>query len=81
MFGVLSSLVSSWLWVVPVLAFLIFIHEFGHFATAKLFGIRVLEFGFGFPPRLIGVPFRGTVYSVNLLPLGGFVRFGRGSSE
>ena len=75
MFGVLSSLVSPWLWVVPVLAFLIFIHEFGHFATAKLFGIRVLEFGFGFPPRMIGIPYRGTVYSINWLPLGGFVRF------
>ena len=72
----LGWLWSPWLLVIPVLAFLIFIHELGHFVTAKLFGIRVLEFGFGFPPRMIGFRYRGTVYSVNwLLPLGGFVRF------
>ena len=76
MLGILEWLWSPWLLVVPVLAFLIFIHELGHFATAKLMGIRVLEFGFGFPPRMIGFRYRGTVYSINwLLPLGGFVRF------
>jgi len=65
----------SWLLFIPVVGFLIFIHEFGHFATAKFFRIRVLEFGFGFPPRIFGIPFKGTIYSVNWLPLGGFVRF------
>ena len=65
----------SWLLFIPVVGFLIFIHEFGHFATAKFFRIRVLEFGFGFPPRMFGIPFKGTIYSVNWLPLGGFVRF------
>ena len=65
-----------WLLIFPVLGFLIFIHELGHFAAAKWFGIRVMEFGFGFPPRIFGISFRGTLYSVNwLLPLGGFVRF------
>ena len=64
----------SWLLIVPVLAVLIFVHELGHFVTAKLFGIKVTEFGFGFPPRIYGVPFRGTIYSVNWIPLGGFVR-------
>ena len=64
----------NWLLIVPVLAFLIFVHELGHFTTAKLFGIKVTEFGFGFPPRIFGVPFRGTVYSLNLIPLGGFVK-------
>ena len=64
----------NWLLIVPVLALLIFVHELGHFTTAKLFGIKVTEFGFGFPPRIFGVPFRGTVYSLNLLPLGGFVK-------
>ena len=63
-----------WLLIVPVLSLLIFIHEMGHFLTAKAFGIKVTEFGFGFPPRLFGVPFRGTIYSINLVPLGGFVR-------
>ena len=66
----------SWLLVFPVLGFLIFIHEMGHFLTAKWFGITVKEFGFGFPPRLIGLRFSpgGTIYSINWIPLGGFVR-------
>ncbi len=63
-----------WLLIFPILGALVLFHELGHFATAKLFGIKVLEFGFGFPPKLFGIPFRGTIYSVNLIPLGGFVR-------
>ncbi|MCX8214364.1 MAG: M50 family metallopeptidase [SAR202 cluster bacterium] len=63
-----------WLLIFPILGALVLFHELGHFATAKLFGIKVLEFGFGFPPKLLGIPFRGTIYSVNLIPLGGFVR-------
>ena len=64
----------TWLLIVPILAFLIFVHELGHFATAKWFGIRVTEFGFGFPPRIFGVRYGETVYSINWLPVGGFVR-------
>ena len=64
----------AWLLIFPVLGFLIFIHELGHFATAKWFGINVKEFGFGFPPRIYGVSYRGTLYSINWIPLGGFVR-------
>ena len=66
----------AWLLVFPVLGFLIFIHELGHFLTAKWFGITVKEFGFGFPPRLIGFRLSpgGTIYSLNWIPLGGFVR-------
>ena len=66
----------AWLMVFPVLGFLVFIHEMGHFLTAKWFGITVKEFGFGFPPRLIGFRFSpgGTIYSINWIPLGGFVR-------
>ena len=64
----------GWLLIVPVLGFLIFIHELGHFATAKWFGIKVTEFGFGFPPRIFGVRYKETVYSLNWIPLGGFVR-------
>lgn len=56
------------------LALLILVHELGHFLCAKLFGIRVDEFGIGFPPRLLGKKIGETLYSVNLLPLGGFVR-------
>lgn len=63
-----------WLLIFPILGALVLFHELGHFATAKMFGIKVLEFGFGFPPKLFGIPFRGTIYSINLIPLGGFVR-------
>ena len=59
---------------VLILGLLIFVHEFGHFIVAKRAGIRVEEFGFGFPPRLFGVKRGETIYSINLLPIGGFVR-------
>ena len=64
----------SWLLIVPVLAALVFVHELGHYLAAKRFGIKVLEFGFGFPPRLFGVKYGETVYSINVIPLGGFVK-------
>lgn len=57
-----------------VLIFLIVMHELGHFITAKIFGIKVLEAGIGYPPRAWGFNWRGTLYSINWLPLGGFVR-------
>ncbi|MDP9381759.1 MAG: RIP metalloprotease RseP [Chloroflexota bacterium] len=64
----------SWLWIVPVLGVLVFVHELGHFVTARMFGIRVDEFGFGFPPRLFGIKRGGVLYSLNAIPVGGFVR-------
>ena len=57
-----------------VFAVLVFVHEWGHFFAAKKQGIAVEEFGFGFPPRVIGRLWRGTLYSLNCIPLGGFVR-------
>jgi regulator of sigma E protease len=59
---------------VPVFALLVLVHEFGHFITAKWAGIRVEEFGIGFPPRIFGVQRGETLYSINLLPIGGFVK-------
>lgn len=56
-----------------ILSILVFVHELGHFAVAKFFGIRVKEFGLGFPPRAIGKKYNGTIYSLNWLPIGGFV--------
>jgi regulator of sigma E protease len=50
------------------------VHELGHFITAKLAGVKVLEFGMGYPPRLWGIKRGETEYTVNALPLGGFVR-------
>lgn len=57
-----------------ILGLLIFVHELGHFVMAKRAGMRVEEFGFGFPPRMFGVKKGETVYSVNWIPLGGFVK-------
>ncbi|MEK7514848.1 MAG: M50 family metallopeptidase [Patescibacteria group bacterium] len=57
-----------------VISLLIFIHELGHFIMAKRAGMRVEEFGFGFPPRLWGVTRGETVYSINWIPFGGFVK-------
>lgn len=53
---------------------LIVLHEFGHFILAKKFGVRVDEFGVGYPPRIIGRKIGETVYSLNLLPFGAFVK-------
>jgi regulator of sigma E protease len=53
---------------------LMIIHEFGHFIIAKKFGVRVEEFGIGYPPRIFGKKIGETIYSINLLPLGAFVR-------
>lgn len=58
-----------------MLGILVFVHELGHFAVAKRLGIPVLEFGFGFPPRVKTLFKRdGTEYTFNAIPLGGFVR-------
>ncbi|MBR98252.1 MAG: hypothetical protein CL887_07165 [Dehalococcoidia bacterium] len=64
----------GWLLVIPILGFLVFIHELGHFLCAKKFNIKVTEFGFGFPPRLYGFRYGETLYSINLIPIGGFVK-------
>ena len=57
-----------------ILAVLVLVHEFGHFIVAKKSGVRVDEFGLGFPPRIFGKKIGETVYSLNLLPFGGFVK-------
>jgi regulator of sigma E protease len=59
---------------IGVLVVLVLVHELGHFLVAKRAGITVEEFGIGFPPRIASVMWRGTRYSVNWIPLGGFVR-------
>ena len=71
MFDVLTTYAAPFLGVLVVL---VVIHELGHFVTAKMFGIKVLEFGIGYPPKLFGFKRGETEYTVNLLPLGGFVR-------
>jgi len=64
-----------------VLSILVFVHEAGHFCMAKKMGIGVEEFGFGFPPRFFGIKRGDTLYSVNWIPLGGFVKLKGESGE
>ncbi len=67
---------------VAVLAVLVLAHEWGHFFMARRAGCKVDEFGFGFPPRLWGWKRGDTLYTINLLPLGGFVRIhGEGGED
>jgi len=62
-----------------VLGVLILVHEFGHFYVAKKSGMKVEEFGFGFPPRIFGIKKGETIYSINWIPFGGFVKvYGEG---
>lgn len=53
---------------------LMVIHEFGHFILAKKFGVKVEEFGLGYPPRILGKKIGETIYSLNLIPFGAHVR-------
>lgn len=65
-----------------IIAVLVLVHEFGHFIVAKLFKIRVDEFAIGFPPRLFARKRGETEYSINLLPIGGYVKiFGENPNE
>jgi regulator of sigma E protease len=57
-----------------MLAGLILVHELGHFTAAKLSGVTIKEFGLGFPPRIFGIKRGETTYSLNAVPLGGFVK-------
>lgn len=57
-----------------ILSVLVLIHEAGHYFIAKLVNIKVEEFGFGFPPRVFGKKIGETLYSINALPIGGFVK-------
>lgn len=57
-----------------ILAVLVLVHEFGHFISAKKLGVRVDEFGLGFPPKLISKKWGETIYSINAIPFGGFVK-------
>lgn len=50
------------------------IHELGHFIIAKKFGVKVEEFGIGYPPRILGKQYGDTLYSINVIPLGAFVK-------
>ncbi|MEO5704523.1 MAG: site-2 protease family protein, partial [Candidatus Limnocylindrales bacterium] len=70
----LFALVAIVLFIV-ILGSLVLIHEIGHYLTARLLNVRVLEFGIGFPPRAKVLRTKGeTLWTLNWLPIGGFVR-------
>jgi regulator of sigma E protease len=74
MIGLVQSLITVVLFVL-ILGVMVLVHELGHFVTARLAGVRVLEFGIGFPPRARVLGNRGgTLYTLNWLPIGGFVK-------
>ena len=70
------SIILGILLALIVFLIIVIIHEFGHFSIARLTGMKVEEFGFGIPPRLAKVftDKKGTDFTVNALPIGGFVR-------
>ncbi|MBS95823.1 MAG: hypothetical protein CL736_01655 [Chloroflexi bacterium] len=57
------------------LAIIVLLHELGHFIAGKFFKVKVEEFGIGFPPRILKLKHKETIYSINSIPLGGFVKF------
>lgn len=76
------TLLTTALLFLGVIFMLVLVHEWGHFAAAKRLGMRVEEFGIGFPPRLWGIRRGETEYTLNALPIGGFVRiFGEDPTE
>lgn len=66
--------------LILILGLLVFVHELGHFVAAKLLGVEVKTFAFGFPPRLWEKKIGETTYAINALPLGGYVSM-RGEGE
>ena len=66
--------IKAIIWILFIIGLVVFIHELGHFMSAKLLGIKVQEFAFGFGKKIIGKKFMGTLYRINYIPLGGYVR-------
>lgn len=67
-------MIFSLLLAIISIVLLMIIHEFGHFIIAKKFGVKVEEFGIGYPPRIYGRQFGDTLYSINWIPFGAFVK-------
>ncbi len=68
------SIVLTIVAFVIILSVLVLVHEFGHFFTARLSGVKVEEFGLGYPPRIYGYKHGETIYSINAIPFGGFCK-------
>jgi len=71
----MTSILGTIFSFVIVFGVLVFVHEFGHFFMAKLVGINVEVFSFGYGKRLFGFKKKGTDYRISLIPMGGYVRF------
>ncbi|NOR16062.1 MAG: RIP metalloprotease RseP, partial [Candidatus Aminicenantes bacterium] len=69
------SVLGTILAFIIVFGVLVFVHEFGHFFMAKLVGINVETFSFGYGKRLFGIKVKGTDYRISLIPMGGYVKF------
>lgn len=67
-------IISTIIIFIIILGILVFVHELGHYFAAKKSGMQVEEFGFGFPPRMFGIKRGETIYSLNWIPVGGFVK-------
>lgn len=75
LFSLLILSFMAFLLIILVLSVLVLVHELGHLLVAKASGMKVFEFGFGFPPKLVKLfTYRGTDYTLNLIPFGGFVK-------
>ena len=72
--GFLTTTATIIFWFIILLVPLVVFHEFGHFLMAKLTKTRVPEFGVGIPPRVIARRWKGVLWSLNSIPMGGFVR-------
>ncbi len=70
----MSFFLTSTVSMLVVLGIMVLVHEFGHFAVAKLCGVRVEVFSVGFGKRLFGFRHGDTDYRLSLLPLGGYVK-------
>ncbi|MEM1095901.1 MAG: RIP metalloprotease RseP [Bacteroidota bacterium] len=70
----LLDIASYVFWVLVAITLLVFVHEMGHFLTAKLFGMRVERFSVGFPPKIVGKQIGETEYVIGATPLGGYVK-------
>src|SRR5471032_2331022 len=68
------ALLNGWLGLILGFSGLIFIHELGHFALAKWNGVRVYVFSLGMGPYIFSFTWRGTVYALSLVPIGGYVK-------
>jgi regulator of sigma E protease len=69
-----DDIMITFLIFIAVIGVLVLVHEWGHFIMARRSDMKVEEFGFGFPPRLFGIKKGETIYSVNWIPFGGFVK-------